>query len=150
MKAFRFRLQTVLDFRCKREEIEQKKYHPLAEEVARIDDEIRRVGETRVSLMKSALIQESDFDLDRFKRELAYAEHLSRLLDQLNRKRTQAEAARSNQQALLIEAVKKRKILEILRARARREFNHETGLQERRELDEWAVTQHGKTPLVSY
>lgn len=141
MKRFRYRLETVLKVRRRREEIEQKKYLQLGERLAGIERQIQQVDEeNRRILDESADEMQAVVDLGALRRGLAYAEYLVRERAALSYQREQVEAARQQQYAVLTEIMKKRKILETLKEKAFARFNFAVSQQEQKDLDEWSVT----------
>jgi flagellar FliJ protein len=150
MKKFRYRLETVLGVRRRKEEQEQGKYHALVSKVKEIEGRIRQTEEYQAQLMDEAKRElQSAPDMDNWKRSLLYADQVSRVIAGLWVSREQADRERLAQRERLLEAVKRRKILESLKEKALSVFNWEEALKEQLELDEWAAIQGSTSRLIA-
>jgi flagellar protein FliJ len=140
MKKFQYRLDKVLDVRRMKEEQEQVKYQAHTRKVRAIEDRIQENQETQVrELAERTQELQSALDVLAWKRRLAYAEYISVVIAGLKVNLEQAEKERVAQRELLLEALKRRKVLETLKEKARLQFNCDEELKERLELDEWAA-----------
>jgi flagellar protein FliJ len=140
MKKFRYRLETVLDVRRRKEEQELGKYNALLSKVRAIEDRIHETEEYQTRLMDEVTRELQGVpDVSIWKRSLLHADHVSRMIAGLWVSREQADKERLAQREHLLEAVKRRKILESLKEKARTDFNWEEAQKEQLELDEWAA-----------
>jgi len=140
-KQFKFRLETVLELRKKKEEQEQEKYLKLVDEVARMDRQIEEVRSEQHRIYRECAEKMADgVELNEWRREMGYANYLNEVAGRLVVHRGELEKARLCQRDVLIEATKKKKVLESLKGKAFQDFIFETNLQEQRELDDWAST----------
>jgi flagellar protein FliJ len=143
MKKFQYRLETVLEVRRKKEEQEQGKYQALAAAVRAIENRIRETEENRTRLMNETAQELHGVpDVNHWKRSLTYADQVARLIIGLKANREQADKDRLAQRERLLEAVKRRKVLETLKEKAHQQFTWEEGLREQLEMDDWASINH--------
>jgi flagellar protein FliJ len=140
MKKFRYRLEKVLDVRRMREEQEQVKYQEATRKVRTIEDRIRENDESQIRLLAERTRElQGSLDVLTWKRSLCYEDYLACVRAGLKVNLREAETARSAQRERLLEALKRRKILESLKEKARLQFDYDEVLKERMELDEWAA-----------
>jgi flagellar FliJ protein len=140
MKKFRYKLETVLDVRRRKEEQELGIYNALMSKVRAIEDRIHETEDYKARFMDEVTRELQEVpDVGVWTRSLVHADHVSQAIEGLKVSREQADKERLAQRELLLEAVKRRKILETLKEKALADFNWEESLRERLELDDWAA-----------
>jgi flagellar FliJ protein len=146
--AYRFKLETLLDYR---RTLEEQAQQTLAKELAVLDDHRRHLAELEEERLHLGNELES-----RKKKKLS-ALLFAFYIEALGRKETEVRARRlmidSQQQAVdrarneLTERVKARKVIERAREKDHQEYIRERRRQEQNENDEQAVLRYGRTTL---
>jgi flagellar protein FliJ len=140
-KRFKYRLEVVLELRKRKEEQEQEKYLKLVNEVARLDQQIEEVrGEQHRVYRECELKMAENQAIEEWRRDLNYGSYLEDVARRLLVFRSERDKARLQQREVLMDASKKRKILESLKEKALQDFLLDLNVQEQRELDDWAST----------
>ncbi|MEJ2031751.1 MAG: flagellar FliJ family protein [Deltaproteobacteria bacterium] len=146
--AYRFKLETLLDYR---RTLEEQAQQTLAKELAVLDAHRRHLAELEEERLHLGNELES-----RKKKKLS-ALLFAFYIEALGRKETEVRARRlmidSQQQAVdrarneLTERVKARKVIERAREKDHQEYIRERRRQEQNENDEQAVLRYGRTTL---
>ncbi len=138
-KRFKYRLELVLELRKRKEEQEQEKYLKLVNEIDRLDRQIEEVRDEQRRVFRECEIKMAEnralFD---WRLEMNYGCYLEDVVRRLITFRAEREKARLQQREILLDASKKKKVLESLKDKALQEFMTDLNIQEQQELDEWA------------
>ncbi len=140
MKQFSFRLENILEIRRQQEKVEQKKF---AKEQANYQKEVdflkvlfERRKETYENLIK---LEKQKFDKRIRMIHVDFVEKTNVDIDLQRINVEKAEVKLKKQRSLLLEAMKKRKILEKLREKKKEDYNLEMKNEEQKILDEVAA-----------
>lgn len=143
---FIFRFETLLTTRRHAEEARQKELSEAKRALAAEQALLRESRETRRrSLMELGRRQGEGFraaDLALFG---SYLDRLAREIDARIKRVAAAERRVGQQRLLVIEAMKRRKVLEKLRERDEREFRDTHARNERKFIDEVAIGRHTRS-----
>lgn len=143
-KSFKFRLQTVLEFRQKREDEEQEQ---LARRKAEVAEEEGRLTALRARQEDAtgefrAKQQAGGLDVDELKRYHTYLKTLAGEIRAQQQRLVAAEQAVEVQREILLKASQERKILEKLKDQHREVFYKALDLEEAKMLDELATLRY--------
>lgn len=141
MKAFKFRLQTVLDMRTREEEARGRE---LAEAIGELEAERSTLNELRVkeanALAEYYILQkEGRLDVQAIQWFQTYSMGLSAAIKRQEQRIAQAEGKVDQRRALLIEAARAKQVLEELKARAKEAHRRAEDMEEAKLLDEIAT-----------
>ena len=129
MKAFRFRLDRVLDWRRTELDLEESRLKQLHASIAALDRERAALESTRDAAARALLCQVA-VDGTELHALSAYRTAVRRQSDRLLQKRRGRQAELDEQQQKLLEARRRLRLLENLKERRRVEWNYELQRQE--------------------
>ena len=137
MKRFGFRLEKVLNYR---EEIEQQRQLVLARAVEAVEAqkrELERLQEAAAEAMAEMRKSEgTKVDVAMLRVGLAHLGAVRRKATKTSARLEVASKESAEARERLIDARKDRRALELLRAQRAAEYDHETDVQDQKELDE--------------
>lgn len=144
MKAFKFRLQTVLDMRQREEEARGRE---LAEAMTALDQEQAKLSELRIleanALAEYHLLQkEGRLDVQAIQWFQTYSMGLTASIQAQLQRIAQAENRVAERRARLIEAARAKQVLDQLKTQARAEYQKAADLEEAKQMDEMATLRH--------
>ncbi len=144
MKAFKFRLQTVLDMRTREEEARGRE---LAEALGILAAEREKLNELRMleanALAEYHLLQkEGRLDVQAIQWFQTYSMGLGVSIKEQQQRILQAEGHVDQRRAVLIEAARAKQVLDQLKAQAKREHQKAEDMEEAKQLDEIATLRH--------
>lgn len=147
MPKFQFSLQVLLKYR---EDMEQRERDTLMRIMysyqlsLRHRDELeRKLTETRTRLSREQAESPEAGDLEWYRR---YMNRLIFEIEQNEKQLVKLDSEVREQKKVVIEAVKKRKVLSALRAKREREFNSALDKKEQKEVDEWVAAKYAARP----
>lgn len=148
MKAFKFRLQTVLDMRQREEEARGRE---LAEAMTALDQEQAKLSELRIleanALAEYHLLQkEGRLDVQAIQWFQTYSMGLTASIQAQLQRIAQAENRVAERRARLIEAARAKQVLDQLKTQARAEYQKAADLEEAKQMDEMATLRHVRKP----
>ncbi len=142
---FHFRLETLLTQRRHAEETLQCELSEARKVLAAEQAALREAkGARSRSMRELRRAQEARFRADEVLLYYPYLERLAQAIDSQARRVNIAERRVSQTRYALIEAMKKRKVLEKLREKQARAHQHEAAVLEQRMHDEAATQQHNR------
>jgi flagellar export protein FliJ len=129
MKKFSFALDRVLDFRSQVEEAERSRLNALAAQRVRLLEEAQeKRRQSRAARL--ALLSRSTFPAADLKYAHDYAGSLERSREETLGRAEQVEQRRREQREIVIEARRKKRLLEILRARKLARYSKAAGREQ--------------------
>ena len=148
MKKFNFKLQKLLDYRSFLEKEEQDKFSKVLGEYVAIQNVIDSAAQkSKMYLIESnSIIERGDFNL-LFLRDKARKGLKTRVLE-YNKKLKEKELPLNKARQELIEAMRNKKVIEILKEKARKKYQKEFDKEEQAELDEFGITSYKKNDLI--
>ena len=142
---FHFRLEAVLTQRRHAEESLQSELTEARRTLAAEQAALREAKRARSRCMRELRqAQEAHFRADQILLYYPYLERLAAAVDNQTRRVSLAERRLSQKRHALIEAMKKRKVLEKFREKQARAYQHEEAALEQRLHDEASAQQHGR------
>lgn len=137
MKKFKFRFQKLLDVRTHRERKEQEKFSKVLSEYVAIENVIKESDEKRRQILEDSrtFIQEGKVQLFWY-RDMA-RKGLKTKMNNFTKKLREKEVPLNKARAELLEAVKKKKMMEILKDKDFEKYKDEVQKEEQSELDEF-------------
>jgi flagellar FliJ protein len=147
LPKFRFSLETLLRHR---ENLEQKARDELLRLIYNYQVELGRRDELRARFqetMKELLLKRAENGTgEELQWFYLYLNRLTQEIQQSTEKLDQLETEVKAQRTVVIEASKKRKILDLMKERKERQFAFALEKQEQKEIDELVVTRFGREP----
>ncbi len=140
---FRFRLEKVRRWRRRLEDAEARAHRRAQEELRRARREVRRQQELLADLERQP---EPGEDVQFLILRSAWRERLHRELDRLRQAEAAAAAAVERRRRDLIEAHRRREVLERLARSERERWEREQARRERKDLDEVAGNRAARRP----
>lgn len=141
MKKFRFRLETLLDYRKNIEERERQALSRLNfrlhTEQAQRNEFLRQERDTRNELAQAQRGASEERDLQWY---FPYLNRLKLEIDKSNKRIAQLDKEITAQKTAVIEATKKTKVLDALKAKKEKEFTTSIEKMEQKAVDEIVVT----------
>ena len=145
MKKFTFNLEALLRYRKNLEEKERNQlsriHFELQTEINRRSDLCRRLREASEELFRLRTANADDVESSWFYPYLERMRHEIRLSD---RRIVQLDQALQAQKLVVIEAIKKKKVLDSLKQKKRREFELAVERYEQKTVDELVVTRFAR------
>jgi flagellar FliJ protein len=146
MKAFKFRLQTVLDMRARDEEARGRE---LAEAIGALEAERAKLVELRI-LEANALAEyhelqkQGRLDVQAIQWFQTYSMGLTVSIREQMQRISMAEGQVDQRRALLIEAARAKQVLDQLKDQAKKDHQKAADMAESKQLDEIATLRHGR------
>ena len=145
MKRFVFNLETVLRHRMNLEEKERNELsrirYEFQTEVNRRDDLRGRLRETSMELSR---LRSENADIAEVTWYYPYLERLRHEIQLSDKRIVQLDGTLQAQMLVVIEATKKRKVLDSLKTRKHQEFTLAADRQEQKNIDEIVVTRYAR------
>ncbi len=145
MKKFAFNLETVLHHR---ENLEQKERDELSRMNYQLQAEIRSREDLRERLRRTALelsdLQNREADAGEVRWYCLYTDRLRHEIAAGDRRIARLERDIQAQKAVVIESIKKRKVLQSLKARKLRDYEVTAEREGRKTVDEIVVTRFAR------
>jgi flagellar export protein FliJ len=123
MKAFHFSLETMLRLRTREFELEQAKLMQLTAELARLDDRINKLHQA--GLNANRWVSSSQTDGQELQQLQSFRESLGVTSKQLQKDRTTCQFRVTQQQRKVVEADRRKRLLERLKDRRHAEWSAE-------------------------
>ena len=144
MKAFKFRLQTVLDMRQREEEARGRE---LAEALRALEAELAKLHEMRVLEANAQaeyyqLQSEGRLDVQAIQWFQTYSMRLTMSIREQTQRIVEAEALAGKRRAALMEAAQAKQVLDQLKTQARAEYQKAADMAEAKLIDEIATIRH--------
>jgi flagellar protein FliJ len=140
MKRFAFRLETVLRHRKNLEEKERNELFRLVSLLNQKCDQLKKLQDKNDdTLMELTNRKLEDFEHTEISWFYTYLEHLRREMEQCRKKITELEEQIQNQQMALVEASKRKKILDTLKTRQEKEYLTRVEKEEQKAVDDIVV-----------
>ena len=143
MARFRFSLETLLKHR---EDIEQQERDTLLRiqyiyqlTLRRRDSLQEKRLETMLRLSRKQSENPEAGDLEWFR---LYLNRLAHEIDESEKQLVKLDSEIQEQKMVVVEAVKKRKVISTLKAKREREFNIALDKKEQKEVEEWVATRY--------
>lgn len=146
MKAFKFRLQTVLDMRARDEEARGRE---LAEAIGELEAERAKLVELRI-LEANALAEyhelqkQGRLDVQAIQWFQTYSMGLTVSIREQLQRISMAEGHVDQRRAVLIEAARAKQVLDQLKDQAKKDHQKAEDMAESKQLDEIATLRHGR------
>ncbi len=141
MKKFSFKLETLLRYRVGIEEKERETLtrlnFKLHTERSRLDQLRARQHETRLELSRARAASTDDAEVQWYYR---YLDRLQLEIEQNQKRIVQAEKEVEAQKAVVVEATKKKKVLDTMKTKKVKEFTIALEKQEQKVVDEIMAT----------
>ena len=140
MKRFAFRLETVLRHRKNLEEKERNELFRLVSHLNQTCDQLKKLQDKN----DETLLELTDKKLEEFEHAeirlfYTYLDHLRREMEQCHKQIAQLEDQVQKQKVALVEASKRKKILDTLKARKEKEYLARVEKEEQKAVDEIVV-----------
>ena len=140
MKRFAFRLDTVLRHRKNLEEKERNELFRLVSLLNQKCDQLKKLQDKNDdTLMELTSRKLEDFEHTEISWFYSYLEHLRREMEQCRKQITELERQIQNQKMALVEASKRKKILDTLKTRQEKEYLTRVEKEEQKAVDDIVV-----------
>jgi flagellar FliJ protein len=148
MARFRFRLQSVLDHR---ERVERKKQRLLASAQRKLleaEESLQRLRDEYERTAEMLRVKHAELDAMGLYNHYAHMDYVMRGIRVAETKVAACAQEVEQAQAALMNARRRKKILETLRERRRKAFEVEQAAQEQRMIDDLNARRHGRDSTV--
>jgi len=139
MRRFEFRLDRVLSVRIQQEKIQQKEFAVVQAKYQRAVETLKQLFDSRQeTVLNLKKLSAQGFDQRVYLAHMSFIEKLNRDIDMHRITIQKIEIELNKERKKLLEAMQKRKILEILKDKNKTEYIHELLIEEQKVLDDLA------------
>lgn len=139
MKRFEFRLDRVLSVRIQQEKIQQKEFAVVQAKYQKAVEMLKQLFDSRQeTVLNLKKLSSKGFDQRVYLAHMSFIEKLNRDIDMQRITLQKIEVELNKERKKLLEAMQKRKILEILKDKNKTEYIHELLIEEQKVLDDLA------------
>lgn len=139
MRRFEFRLDRVLSVRIQQEKIQQKEFAIVQAKYQKAVEMLKQLFDSRQeTVLNLKKLSSKGFDQRVYLAHMSFIEKLNRDIDMQRITLQKIEVELNKERKKLLEAMQKRKILEILKDKNKTEYVHELLIEEQKVLDDLA------------
>jgi len=139
MRRFEFRLDRVLSVRIQQEKIQQKEFAVVQAKYQKAVEMLKQLFDSRQeTVLNLKKLSSKGFDQRVYLAHMSFIEKLNRDIDMQRITLQKIEVELNKERKKLLEAMQKRKILEILKDKNKTEYIHELLIEEQKVLDDLA------------
>lgn len=150
-KKFKFKLQSILELKKKKEDAEKEKLARLFNKLSKAEKKLAdyKIKEKDTKLQMRQKQRKGGLDVEELKRHHYYLEQLADLIENQKVIIEQIKKEVEEQRQVLIKATQEKKTYEKLKEKHKKKFDEEQTLTERKFIDELATTRYHRKKRVN-